>query len=175
MLLFFPQKKQATEIYEIRDYLVRKANEAGWGASLEPKISPSHEERADLLVQGMASAPQNIEAWDVTVTHPLRDSASTAARVSPGVSAFDAEKLKLANVVSGLCGTQGIGFRPLGFETTGAMGRKARAGIQLLAAKLGLSSGTPTARAFTLLCRDLSVLLAKGNGEMLTRQAPHRI
>lgn len=71
------------------------------------------------------------------MTQPLRDSATPAARVSPGALVFDAEKLKSTITVAGLRGAQGITFRPLAFETTGALGRKARAGVRLLAAKLG--------------------------------------
>ena len=157
---------------KIHDYLVRKANEAGWSAVVEPQISADNGARADILMQGLAWAPLNSEAWDITVTHSLRQSASTAARVTPGVSATEAEKLKLGALEAHLCRAAGVGFRPFALETTGALGPKARAGLRRMAERLSLRSGEAQAVTFAGLCRDVMVLLAKGNGEMLTRAAP---
>lgn len=74
----------------IRDYLVRKAFEARWSAVVEPQLWRDIGTRTNILMQGFAWAPLNSEACDITFTHSLHESASTAACVTPGVYVMEA-------------------------------------------------------------------------------------
>ena len=101
----------------IRDFLALQATSAGCTVEVEPTRLSDRNERPDLAIRGFTEGPHPEEAWDVTVSHPLRQSASSAARVTP-------EDFKSGNGVAAFCRRAGVSFRPLAWETTGAAGKE---------------------------------------------------
>ena len=62
-------------------------------------------------------------------------------------------------------------FRPVGLETTGAMGKGALAAVKTLISRISLGDGTPRTEVSARVMRGLQVVLAKGCAEMLTKTA----
>jgi hypothetical protein len=155
----------------IRDYFAEMARGMGLKVETEPHLDPHSLNRADLRVEGLAGEGQAIEAWDVTVVHPLRLSNASAERAQPGVSAAVAETMKTAGSVATWCKGNGVKFRPLAFETTGALGKGALAAIKALISRACLKGGEPRSTVSARVMQGLQVVLAKGCAEMLTREA----
>ena len=129
----------------MRDLQAREYAEARLGVGWKPCLVLGALDRPDPAIRGVSTGPKPSKAWDVTAAHPLRLSSSQAARVTPSVSASEAEGLKLGNAVSRFCAPgPDFSFRPLAFETTGAWGKHASAGVKALAARVALCSA-PTA------------------------------
>jgi hypothetical protein len=152
----------------LRDTLYRLAHQAGWNPELEVCIPNSRARPADLLFNCTDSSRL---ACDVTVSHPLRQSATPAARCEPNVSATEAEQAKIA-AEAGPCRAAGWSFRPAGFETTGGMGPGAIKTIRQLYRQLSMKEGSSSASMAETLHRTLSLSLAKGRGEMLAASSP---
>ena len=155
----------------VRDFLAGQCTAAGCAVEVEPTRLSDKGKRPDLAVRGFSEGANAEEAWDVTVSHPLRQSAAPAAPVTPGHSASDAEGLKAGNGVASFCRGAGVSFRPMEWETTGAVGRNAAAGVKLLGRKMSLMSEEGHAHIMARLWTGISVILAKGCPEMLTRAA----
>ena len=164
----------------VRDALFHLAKEAGWDPELEVSlplpinaphtpILPARATRpADILMRHGGILPH---AVDVTVSHPLRISASQAAREEAHSSAALAEKAK--DQVSGpACNAVGWGFTPAGFETTGGMGPGALRLVRKLYKAIAMKSGTPTSSTAAMVSCAISLALAKGRGEMLAASIP---
>ena len=135
----------------------------------EPHLDPHSLNRADLRVEGLAGEGQAMEAWDVTVVHPLRLSNASAERAQPGVSAAVAETMKTAGSVATWCKGNGVKFRPLAFETTGALGKGALAAIKALISRACLKGGEPRSTVSARVMQGLQVVLAKGCADVDTR------
>ena len=164
----------------VRDALFHLAKEAGWDPELEVSlplpinaphtpILPARATRpADILMRHGGILPH---AVDVTVSHPLRISASQAAREEAHSSAALSEKAK--DQVSGpACNAVGWGFTPAGFETTGGMGPGALRLVRKLYKAIAMKSGTPTSSTAAMVSCAISLALAKGRGEMLAASIP---
>ena len=128
---------------KVRDYLVGVARESGLTVECEPMLDPTSQERPDIRIDGMAGTGSGVEAWDVTVTHPLRHSNVAAERAEPGASAALAELGKMGENVARHCKGVNITFRPFGMETTGALGKQARVAVKSLVTRLSLMRGVP--------------------------------
>ena len=76
----------------LRDRLFGLGQLAGWAPELEQAIPGSRDRPADLLFR--AAGPRPL-ATDVTVSHPLRPSASTAVREGRSSAAAEAERAKV--------------------------------------------------------------------------------
>lgn len=152
----------------IRDTLYLLGKEAGWGPELEVVAPLSNNRPADVLFRSAFSAPL---ACDVTVSHPLRISASSAVREEPNVAAQEAETAKTTQMAP-LVRAAGWTFRPMGFETTGGMGPGALRTVRQLYRHLSMRTGVPSAEMAEQVLRQLSLSLAKGRGEMLAASAP---
>ena len=152
----------------IRDTLFHLAKEATWDPKLEVTLPNLPDRPADILCRATFGKPL---ALDVTITHPLRLSASLAARGEVAASAELAEKRKKLAAESA-CTQAGWGFRALAFETTGGMGSGATQTIRQLCRQLSMKRGLAAGEVCTQVFRSLSLALAKGKGEMLAAAAP---
>ena len=110
-------------------------------------------------------------AIDVTVSHPLRISATQAARAEAHTSAAQAERAK-HQASEPACNAVGWGFQAVGFETTGGMGPGALRTIRRLYRVLAMKSGSPSTTTATSVSSIVSLALAKGRGEMLAASIP---
>ena len=107
-------------------------------------------------------------AIDVTVSHPLRSSTSQAVRATTGISATQGEDHK-AKRMSHLCAAIRWDFKPVGFETTGGMGLGARAFLKYLIRKQSQYLNLPIIDISNGIHNRLSIVLAKGCAQMLTK------
>jgi hypothetical protein len=152
----------------VRDQLFSLANLAGWSPELEVVIPGGRNRPADLLLRSVASKPLAI---DVTVTHPLRPSASQAVRVGRYSAAAAAEQAKVAES-KGPCLAVGWDFCPFGVDATGGMGPAAKQLCRRLARVLSMRAGADTVSLAGTVGSQLSLALAKGRGEMLCAATP---
>ena len=109
----------------------------------------------------------------MTVTHPMRLSASVAARVGTVSAAAEAESHKVA-VSKGACTAAGWDFIPFGVDALGGLGPSARGPCQKLAKHLAMQAGAATSSTALTVGQHISLALAKGRGEMLSAATPVR-
>ena len=152
----------------IRDSLFHLAKEAGWAPQLEVALPSLQERPADILCQATFGKPL---ALDVTISHPLRLSATLAARGEVAASAEAAEQRK-RQLSQEACTQAGWGFRPVAFETTGGLGSGASHTIRQLCRYLSMRRGAAAGDVAISISRMLSLALAKGKGEMLAASTP---
>ena len=152
----------------LRDLMYLLTQQAGWAPDIEVAIPSSSLRPADLLFRSGFPKPL---ACDVTVSHPLRHSATHAVRGEPDISASEAEDAKNRDYRS-LCHAAGWGFRPMGFETTGGLGPSAVRTLKQLCHQLSMRQGLPSSEVADYLHRLFSLALAKGRGEMLAASNP---
>ena len=152
----------------LRDLLYLLGQQAGWAPDLEVTVPSSTLRPADLLFRSGFPKPL---ACDLTVSHPLRHSASSAVRGDTDISATEAEGAKNQEYRS-LCHAAGWGFRPMGFETTGGLGPSAARTLKQLCHQLSMRQGLPSSEIADYLHRLFSLALAKGRGLMLTTSNP---
>ena len=152
----------------LRDRLFALGQVAGWAPELEQAIPGSRDRPADLLFR--AAGPRPL-ATDVTVTHPLRTSASSAVREGRSSAAAEAERAKVVQSKSA-CQAAGWDFSPFGVDTTGGLGPAARLLCRRLAKTLAMRAGADTATLSENVGTQISLALAKGRGEMLCAATP---
>ena len=152
----------------LRDTLFCLTHRAGWHPELEVCLPNSQARPADLLIHSTSCAHL---ACDITISHPLRQSAPPAARCEPNVSASEAERAK-TTAQAGPCQAVGWTFQPAGFETTGGMGPGAQKLIRQLYRHLSMKEGISSSAMAEMVNQSLSLSLAKGRGEMLAASFP---
>ena len=152
----------------LRDRLFGLGQLAGWAPELEQAIPGSRDRPADLLFR--AAGPRPL-ATDVTVSHPLRPSASTAVREGRSSAAAEAERAKVVQS-KGACRAAGWDFSPFGVDATGGLGPAARLLCRRLAKALAMRSGADTASLSENVGTQISLALAKGRGQMLCADTP---
>ena len=152
----------------VRDAIYRLAHEAGWAPELEVTLPSGGDRPADILCRATFGKPLAI---DVTITHPLRLSASSATRgeVASAAEAAEARK-RLASAE--ICSVAGWGFRPMALETTGGLGSGASQTLRQLCRYLSMKTGTSSGELSHSVSRAISLALAKGKGEMLSAARP---
>ena len=123
---------------------------------------------ADILCRATFGKPL---ALDVTVSHPLRLSASIAARGEVAASA-EAAELRKRHTSQLACAQAGWGFRPVAFETTGGLGTSAIHTCRKLSRYLCMRRGVAASVMSMEIARSISLALAKGKGEMLAASSP---
>ena len=151
----------------LRDRLFGLGQLAGWAPELEQAI-PGRDRPADLLFR--AAGPRPL-AVDVTVSHPLRSSASTAVREGRSSEAAEAERAKVVQSKAS-CHAVGWDFSPFGVDATGGLGPAARLLCRRLAKALAMRAGADTATLSENVGTQISLALAKGRGEMLCAATP---
>ena len=107
----------------------------------------------------------------MTVSHPLRQSASQAVCVGAVSAAAEAEDRKIA-ARKIACAVVGWDFVPFGYDTVGGLGPAARSLCRKLAKQLAMQAGADSATTALMVGQHLSLTLAKGRGEMLTAATP---
>ena len=152
----------------LRDRLFGLSQLAGWAPELEVSIRGGRNRPADLLLRSVAARPLAI---DVTVSHPLRSSASSAVRDGRSSAAGEGERAKVAQS-RGPCTAAGWDFCPFGVDTTGGLGPSARQLCRRLAKALATRAGADSATLSESVGIQISLALAKGRGEMLCAAAP---
>lgn len=152
----------------VRDTLWRLTQKAGWQPELEKTVPGHPERRLDLRLNTASAHPVAI---DVTVTHALRPSNTSAARGVATTSAAIAEAAKRVESED-LCKSVGWLFRPFGLETTGGLGPAADGLVRQLQRFLCMRTGTSALEVADHVQEALSVALAKGRGEMLVAACP---
>ena len=123
----------------LRDTLFAYALEAGWSPKLEVALPNLASRPADILCRATFGKPL---ALDVTISHPLRLSASIAARGEVAASA-EAAELRKRHTSQLACAQAGWGFRPVAFETTGGLGTGAIHTCRQLSRYLCMHRGVP--------------------------------
>jgi hypothetical protein len=152
----------------LRDRLFGLSQLAGWAPELEQAIPGSRDRPADLLLR--AAGPRPL-AVDVTVSHPLRSSASSAVREGRSSAAAEAERAKVVQSKA-VCQAAGWDFSPFGVDATGGLGPAARLLCRRLAKALAMRAGADTATLSENVGTQISLALAKGRGEMLCAATP---
>ena len=147
----------------VRDGVAHLCREAGWAPELEVCLPGSQERPADVLLHRQGITPL---ALDLTVTHPLRPSASLATVSVPGVEAEKLEKAKAAQSM-GPCKDAGWRFAPLGMETTGGLGPHCRRFFRQLTRQLCLRTGGRPWDTARHVSHCVSAALARGRAHML--------
>ena len=102
----------------VRDRLFALAESANWRPELEVALPVSRTRPADILLRGCDPRPLAI---DVTISHPLRFSASSAVRGGRTSAAEEAENRKIA-LGKQACKDVGWGFLPFAVDVTGGFG-----------------------------------------------------
>jgi hypothetical protein len=154
----------------IRDTLFHLSASAHWNPALEQALPGTSTRPADILLRGLSVKPV---AVDVTVTHPLRLSASVAVRVGTVSAAAESERHKVSvNKVA--CAAAGWDFLPFGVDALGGLGPSARSLCQKLAKHLAMQAGASTSSTALSVGQHISLALAKGRGEMLSAASPVR-
>ena len=103
---------------------------------------------------------------DVTVSHPLRSSASLAVCEGRSSAAAESERAKV------VCQAAGWDFSPFGVDAMGGPGPAARQLCRRLAKALAMRAGADTATLSESVGTQISLSLAKGRGEMLCAATP---
>ena len=152
----------------LRDRLFGLSQLAGWAPALEQAIPGSRDRPADLLLRTAGPRPM---AVDVTVSHPLRSSASSAVREGRSSAAAEAERAKVVQSKA-VCQAAGWDFSPFGVDATGGLGPAARLLCRRLARALAMRAGADTATLSENVGTQISLALAKGRGEMLCAATP---
>jgi hypothetical protein len=152
----------------LRDRLFGLSQLAGWAPDVGQAIPGSRDRPADLLLRGAGSRPL---AVDVTVSHPLRSSASSAVREGRSSAAAEAERAKVVQSKP-VCQTAGWDFSPFGVDATGGLGPAARLLCRRLAKALAMRAGADTATLSENVGTQISLALATGRGEMLCAATP---
>ena len=152
----------------LRDRLYGLTQLAGWDPEVEQAIPGSRDRPADLLLRSVGPRPL---AVDVTVSHPLRSSASSAVREGRSSAASEAERAKVVQSKAA-CEAVGWDFSPFGIDSTGGLGPAARKLCRRLAKTLAMRAGADTATLSENVGTQISLALAKGRGEMLCAATP---
>ena len=152
----------------LRDRLFGLTQLAGWAPELEQTIPGSRDRPADVLLRAVGPRPL---AVDLTVSHPLRSSASSAVREGRSSAASEVERAKIVQSKA-LCQAAGWDFSPFGIDSTGGLGPAARQLCRRLAKALAMRAGADTATLSENVGTQISLALAKGRGEMLCAATP---
>ena len=149
----------------LRDATAAECRSAGWPVALEVPLTGALQRQADVLI----SLPDGTApvAADVSVTHPLQLSLSTA-EVVPGAFADRAEADKRRVSAAG-CSAAGWRFTPVCVETTGAWGPEAQRLVRALVRRQSMRLWTPVEAAVGAVWRSLTAEVAKWTAQMLVR------
>ena len=123
----------------VRDALFQLCSAAGWAPAIEQQLPGSLCRPADVLLRAHTVRPV---AVDVTVSHPLRQSASSAVRAGTVSAAAEAEQRKIA-ASKAACLAVGWDFIPFGYDAVGGLGPAARSLCRKLARQLAMQCGAP--------------------------------
>jgi hypothetical protein len=152
----------------VRDRLFALTEAANWRPEVEVALPGSRLRPADVLLRGCDPRPLAI---DVTISHPLRFSASSAVRGGRASAAEEAEIRKIA-LGKQACQAVGWGFLPFAVDVTGGFGPSARSFCKRLAKQLAMRAGAEVSSCVINVGAQLSLALAKGRGEMLCVATP---
>ena len=152
----------------LRAALFDLSKACGWGPELEVALPNSTCRPADILLRSGGPRPV---AVDITVSHPLRPSASPAVRAGTVSAAAEAEARKITASQS-LCRTAGWDFVPFGYDAVGGIGPGARTLCVKLAKQTAMRVGREASECALSVGQHLSLALAKGRGEMLSAANP---
>ena len=150
----------------LRDRLFGLCQLAGWAPEVEQAIPGSRDRPVHFLLRACGPRPL---AVDVTVSHPLRSSASSAVREGRSSAAAEAERLKVVQSKT-VCQAAGWDFSPFGVDATGGMGPAARLLCCRLAKALAMRAGADTATLSENVGTHISLALAKGRGRCCVRR-----
>ena len=147
----------------IRDVMWSLCKTAGWNPESEIALPGNLQRPADILLRTAEVKPV---ALDVTVSHPLCNSAPSAAHENVAASSEQAEANE-RHLYQEVCYRAGWKFRPIAMETTGALGPSAQSFVRHLSRTLCMKTGTTPADTMQSMHRTLNLALAKGCAEML--------